>query len=97
MGQGRLDLIPAQGHQGVHISHPAGGDLDHHLPGGGGGDDFDFPDHGVDLVSRLEELETRNIVEALKRAEGNRTQAARLLGLNRTTLVEKLKRRGIAS
>lgn len=65
--------------------------------GGGGGDDFDFPDHGVDLVSRLEELETRYIGEALKRAEGNRTQAARLLGLNRTTLVEKLKRRGIAS
>ncbi len=65
--------------------------------GGGGGDAFDFPEHGVDLVARLEELETRYIDEALKRAEGNRTQAARLLGLNRTTLVEKLKRRGIAS
>lgn len=32
--------------------------------------------------------------EALQRAQGNRTDAAALLGLNRTTLVEKLRRYG---
>lgn len=32
------------------------------------------------------------IAEALARTDGNRTHAARLLGLKRTALIEKLKR-----
>ncbi len=59
-----------------------------------GSDPLDFPEYGVDLVKRLEDYEGRLIDEALRRAVGNKTQAAKLLGLNRTTLVEKLKRRG---
>ena len=34
------------------------------------------------------------INRALTRAQGNRTEAAALLGLNRTTLVEKLRKYG---
>ncbi len=52
---------------------------------------------GLDLEQTLEVTEWRLIDEALRRAEGNKAQAARLLGINRTTLVEKLKRRPGAS
>ncbi len=48
---------------------------------------------GIDLEQILEQTERRLIDEALRRADGNKAQAARLLGINRTTLVEKLKRR----
>ena len=48
----------------------------------------------LDLRSALEGLERRMIRDALERARGNRTQAAALLGLNRTTLVEKLRKYG---
>ncbi len=48
--------------------------------------------HTLDLRSALEHLEKRLIEEALQRAQGNRTEAAALLGLNRTTLVEKLRK-----
>jgi DNA-binding NtrC family response regulator len=51
-----------------------------------------LPPEGVDLYAVLGELEDRLIKEALDRAQGNKNQAARSLGLNRTTLVEKLKK-----
>ena len=49
-------------------------------------------DPSLDLRSALEGLERKMIHEALARAQGNRTEAAALLGLNRTTLVEKLRK-----
>jgi transcriptional regulator with GAF, ATPase, and Fis domain len=52
----------------------------------------DEPDATLDLRTALEGLERRLIREALQRAQGNRTEAAALLGLNRTTLVEKLRK-----
>ena len=55
----------------------------------------EFPEDGIDLVARLDEYETRLIQQALESANGNKSKAARLLGVNRTTLVEKLKRKGI--
>ena len=51
-----------------------------------------LPPEGIDLYAVLAEVEDRLIHEALERAQGNRNQAARSLGLNRTTLVEKIKR-----
>jgi sigma-54 dependent transcriptional regulator, flagellar regulatory protein len=48
----------------------------------------------MDLQGALGSIEDALIDEALKRTGGNRTDAAQLLGLNRTTLVEKLRRRG---
>jgi two-component system, NtrC family, response regulator HydG len=47
---------------------------------------------GVDLYAALGELEDRLIREALERSGGNKNQAAQSLGLNRTTLVEKLRK-----
>jgi transcriptional regulator with GAF, ATPase, and Fis domain len=49
-------------------------------------------DSSLDLRSALESLERQLIDRALQRAGGNRTEAAALLGLNRTTLVEKLRK-----
>ena len=46
----------------------------------------------LDLRSALENLEREMIDRALRKAGGNRTEAAALLGLNRTTLVEKLRK-----
>jgi sigma-54 dependent transcriptional regulator, flagellar regulatory protein len=48
--------------------------------------------NSLDLRSALEMLERQMIERALQRANGNRTEAAALLGLNRTTLVEKLRK-----
>ncbi|MCK8602448.1 sigma-54-dependent transcriptional regulator [Desulfoferrobacter suflitae] len=48
---------------------------------------------GVDLKKTLDELENRLIMEALEKANGVRARAAQLLGLNRTTLVEKMKKK----
>ena len=49
-------------------------------------------DSSLDLRSALESLERQLIDRALQRSGGNRTEAAALLGLNRTTLVEKLRK-----
>ena len=51
-----------------------------------------LPPEGIDLYAVLGEMEDRLIREALDRTGGNRNQAARYLGLNRTTLVEKLRK-----
>ena len=45
----------------------------------------------------LEEQETEHILNVLKMADGNRTQAATLLGIDRVSLWRKLKKLGIES
>ena len=49
-------------------------------------------DSTLDLRTALEQVERTLIDRALNKANGNRTEAAALLGLNRTTLVEKLRK-----
>jgi DNA-binding NtrC family response regulator len=53
----------------------------------------ELPADGTDLRAILEAVEERMIAEALERTGGNKNRAAELLGLNRTTLVEKLRRK----
>ena len=53
---------------------------------------LELPQEGIDLRDALDRMETQLIRQALTRAEGNKAAAASLLGINRTTLVEKLKR-----
>jgi DNA-binding NtrC family response regulator len=57
---------------------------------------LDLPESGVDLRLFLTQLEERLIAQALERTGGNKNRAAELLGMNRTTLVEKLRRRNVA-
>ncbi|MGD9904145.1 MAG: sigma-54-dependent transcriptional regulator [Vicinamibacterales bacterium] len=52
----------------------------------------ELPEQGVDLPDHVSRVERAFIQQALARTGGNRADAARLLGLKRTTLVEKLKR-----
>jgi DNA-binding NtrC family response regulator len=51
-----------------------------------------FPDEGIDLERYIEGLELSLIRRTLERTRGNKVQAARLLNVKRTTLIEKLKR-----
>jgi DNA-binding NtrC family response regulator len=51
-----------------------------------------FPDDGLDFESYIEAVELSLIRRSLERTQGNKRQAAKLLHLKRTTLIEKLKR-----
>jgi transcriptional regulator with PAS, ATPase and Fis domain len=51
-----------------------------------------LPEQGVDLDRELAAVERVYIAQALARTERNRSRAADLLGVKRTTLVEKIKR-----
>jgi len=53
---------------------------------------FEFPDAGVDLDSAVADFERTLIQRALDRTSGNKRQAADLLHVKRTTLIERLKR-----
>ncbi len=55
----------------------------------------ELPDEGLDFNNAVDEFENELIIQALQKTDGNRNKAASLLNLNRTTLVEKLKRKGI--
>jgi two-component system response regulator AtoC len=47
----------------------------------------------IDLTATLAAIEASLIEQALRQSKGNRTRAAESLGLSRTTLLDKLKRR----
>ena len=53
-----------------------------------------LPEDGIDFASYIERVELSLIKRSLERTRGNKRQAARLLNLKRTTLIEKLKRLG---
>ena len=50
---------------------------------------------GIDLRSRMAEIERTLIIQALDLSDGVVAQAAKLLGLQRTTLVEKMRKQGL--
>ncbi len=54
-----------------------------------------LPESGIDLRAAVEQYENGLIAQALERTGRNKNRAAQLLGLNRTTLVEMLKRKGL--
>jgi DNA-binding NtrC family response regulator len=53
-----------------------------------------LPEEGLDLKDAVENFENALILQALERTGWNKNQAANILQMNRTTLVEKLKKRG---
>ncbi|MEM7647404.1 MAG: sigma 54-interacting transcriptional regulator, partial [Pseudomonadota bacterium] len=59
-----------------------------HLP-------VDIPEAGIDFNTAIAAYENQLIVNALNKTGWNRNQAAILLRLNRTTLVEKIKKKGL--
>lgn len=54
-----------------------------------------LPQDGLDFNLVVEQFENNLIIQALERTHGNKKAAARLLNLNRTTLVEKIKKKGL--
>lgn len=54
----------------------------------------DLEHFGMGLKEFLEAMEERLLEEALRNADGVKNHAAELLGIKRTTLIEKLKKRG---
>jgi sigma-54 specific flagellar transcriptional regulator A len=104
------DAMPAAGPflPGVADVEGEDGELDPQatlalLGGAGSGDalahgeaaQVDLPADGMDLRAHLFAIEHRLISQAMQRSGGTVAQAARLLGLRRTTLVEKLRKFGI--
>ncbi len=60
-----------------------------------GGPITEIPESGINLKEVMEDYEMSLIQQALEKCGWVKNRAAVLLGLNRTTLVEKLKKRGI--
>jgi len=60
-----------------------------------GGESIDFSPDGLNLPQALHELERRLIVKALEQSNWVKSRAAQLLHLNRTTLIEKMKKQQI--
>jgi transcriptional regulator with GAF, ATPase, and Fis domain len=68
----------------------------------GAGDEFfqvptTIPDEGLDFSGFVTQVEKNLLLQTLDKTQGNKMQAARLLNMKRTTLVEKLKRLNIES
>ena len=51
-----------------------------------------LPAQGISLKERLADIEKDLICQALNRTDGNVSQTARLLNLQRTTLIEKINK-----
>ncbi|NWF52952.1 MAG: sigma-54-dependent Fis family transcriptional regulator [Nitrospirae bacterium] len=54
-----------------------------------------IPECGIDINSVVRNIERKLILEALGKTGGIKNRAAKILGLNRTTLIEKMKKMGI--
>tara|TARA_Y100001935_G_scaffold255181_1_gene266957 strand:- start:2860 stop:4257 length:1398 start_codon:yes stop_codon:yes gene_type:complete len=57
--------------------------------------ELEIPENGLDFNSAVDAYENALILKALEKTGWNRNQAALLLKLNRTTLVEKIKKKGL--
>lgn len=66
-----------------------------HQPLGLVAENSDLPDNGLDFNSAVDNFENALILQALEKTGWNRNRAAQLLRLNRTTLVEKIKKKGL--
>jgi len=73
-------------------------DLPEHIPHKGRGErvvEEDFLEKGETLHDAVEDYEKRLILGALERSDWVKTKAAKLLNINRTTLVEKIKKQNL--
>jgi DNA-binding NtrC family response regulator len=55
------------------------------------------PGGATDTVTSLDEIRRRHVTQILEHCNGNRTNAAKILRLDRKTLYRKLVRWGLAS
>lgn len=57
---------------------------------------IEIPEEGLDFNDLVNRYENHLITLALQHTQGNKKAAAKILKLNRTTLVEKIKKKGLA-
>ncbi len=77
-----LEHLPEEIRNNSSLSqNPAGNVIPDHIP-----------DEGIDLSSIVSEIERELLIQTLDKTGGNKMQAAKLLNMKRTTLVEKIKR-----
>lgn len=62
---------------------------------GAASEELDLPPNGICLNSAVDLFENNLIIQALQRSNGNKKEAASLLNLKRTTLIEKLKKKNL--
>jgi transcriptional regulator with PAS, ATPase and Fis domain len=58
---------------------------------------FEIPEEGINFTNIVVDMERELILQGLRKANGNKKLAAKLLNLKRTTLIEKIKRIGLGS
>ncbi len=58
-------------------------------------DTVQLPNDGIDMNGLLNEIENSLILQAIERTRGVKSKAANILGINRTTLLEKLKKKAL--
>ncbi|MDE0764073.1 MAG: sigma-54-dependent Fis family transcriptional regulator, partial [Porticoccaceae bacterium] len=56
-----------------------------------------FPEQGLPLKQHMVDIERSLIQQALDKAEGNVSKTARLLNVQRTTLIEKINKYGLST
>ncbi|EFI33831.1 PAS modulated sigma54 specific transcriptional regulator, Fis family [Desulfonatronospira thiodismutans ASO3-1] len=60
-----------------------------------GGNDFQAVDLPPAPAENLQQRQKQELIEALKQSSGNKSQAARLLGINRVTVLNRMRKYGI--
>jgi DNA-binding NtrC family response regulator len=83
-GSGQVDVVDLPEHYRNDIGTSDGSQ-----------DPLEIPAGGMDFNSAVDAYENLLILQALEKTGWNRNQAAALLKLNRTTLVEKIKKKGL--
>ena len=87
-----LEDLPTKFLDGSNINTEA--DTDHSIPASAFCVGTSIPD-GFDFNREVASFENQLILSALNSTDWNKNKAARLLNLNRTTLVEKIKKKGL--
>ena len=85
--RGGSQIVPEDLPAKIYRNNPLATSLYHSI--------FDLPDEGVDLKKVLSDIEDSLIKQALERTSGNKNRASKLLSLNRTTLIEKMKKKNL--
>lgn len=82
LGKGEQGISPKEAKEAISKASPEG---------------LMLPESGIDLNEAMDKLERDLILQAIKRTGGVKSKAAALLGLNRTTLIEKMKKKNIVT
>jgi DNA-binding NtrC family response regulator len=88
-----VSIPPKQ--EGMVAEEGAAADPEVHSPRETSVQEVSWNNGTVDFNELINDFETKLIVQALKLTEGNKKEAARLLNLKRTTLLEKIKKKEI--